>query len=457
MSKIYDLAVLGSGPGGYVAAIRAATLGLSVCLIEKESLGGVCLNAGCIPTKSLLRSAHLFQELRHAAAFGISAENIGFDFNLIMQRKEKVVEQLKKGIAYLLRRRWVDIVSGFGRITDLNTIDVQGQKIRFDKCIVAVGSRPADLPGIRIDANSGIFSSRQILQLKEIPESLLIIGGGVIGCEFADIFNSLGAQVTLLELTSQILPKEDIEIAGSLERELKKRGIKIFTKTKVSQINKLAEGGFNVLTEDKKAFDCEKILLSVGRIPNDDDYGLDQVGIKHNNGTIEVNASMQTNIENFYAVGDVLGKTYLAHAASREGIVAVENIVGITSKVNYDCIPRCVYTDPQVASAGLSEDMARKKYVKVKVSKFPLAASGKAVIENKAQGMVKLITDGEDNILGAGLCSPMASELIHELCVAMEAGVKSAQLSKIVHAHPTISESIIESAEAMHSKAIHII
>jgi len=264
MSKIYDIAILGSGPGGYVAAIRAATLGLSVCLIEKGDLGGVCLNAGCIPTKTLLRSAHLVQEIKNASVLGVKVDNISFDFDQLMHRKEKVVEQLKKGILYLLKKRGVDIVNGFGKITDLNTIDVQGREIRFEKCIIAVGSQPAVLPGMDFDEKAGILSSRHILELKKIPKSLLIIGGGVIGCEFADILNSLGCEVTMLELTDQILPKEDVEIARSLERELKKRGIKIFTKTKVSQINKLTEGGFNVVSEDKKNIVCEKILLSVG-------------------------------------------------------------------------------------------------------------------------------------------------------------------------------------------------
>ncbi len=456
MSKVYDIAILGSGPGGYVAAIRAAGLGLSVCLIEKGNLGGVCLNAGCIPTKTLLRSAHLVQEIKHASVLGIKVDNIDFDFDVLMQRKEKVVDQLKKGILYLLKKRGVDIVNGLGKITDLNTIDVQGRKIRFDKCIIAVGSQPAVIPEMNFDEEAGILSSRHILELKKIPKSLLIVGGGVIGCEFADIFNSLGCEVTMLELTDQILLKEDVEIARSLERELKKRGIKIFTKTKAVKTNKLAVGGFNVITEDKKNIVCEKILLSVGRVPNGQDCGLDEVGIKHNNGTIEVCESMQTNIENFYAVGDVLGRTYLAHAASREGIVAVENIAGIPSRINYDFVPRCVYTDPEVASVGMSEAAARQRNIKIKIAKFPLTACGRAVVENKAQGMVKLISDSEDNILGAALCSSIASELIHELCVVMESGIKSSRFSEIVHAHPTLSESIMEAAQVLQSKAVHI-
>ena len=456
MSKVYDIAILGSGPGGYVAAIRAAGLGLSVCLIEKGNLGGVCLNAGCIPTKTLLKSAHLVQEIRHASVLGIKVDNIDFDFDVLMQRKEKVVDQLKKGILYLLKKRGVDIVNGLGKVTDLNTIEVRDQKIRFDKCIIAVGSQPAVIPGMNFDEKAGILSSRHMLKLKKIPKSLLIIGGGVIGCEFADIFNTLGCEVTIIELTDQILPEIDAEIARSLERELKKRGIKIFTKTKALKTKKLVEGGLNVVTEDKNNIVCEKILLSVGRVPNGLDCGLDEVGIKHNNGTIEVYESMQTNIENFYAVGDVLGKTYLAHAASREGIIAVENIAGIPSRINYDFMPRCVYTNPEVASVGMSEAVAREKNIKIKVAKFPLAACGKAVVENKAQGMVKLISDSEDNILGAALCSSSASELIHELCVAMESGIKSVQFSEIVHAHPTLSESIMEAAQVMHSKAIHI-
>lgn len=455
MSKIYDIAILGSGPGGYVAAIRAAALGMSVCLIEGGDLGGVCLNAGCIPTKTLLRSTHLLKEIKHATVFGIKVDNIDIDFDALMQRKEKVVEQLKKGILYLLKKRGVNIVNGFGKITGSNTIEVSGEKIKFKKCIIAVGSKPAVIPGINFDKKAGILSSRQMLQIKSIPKSLLIIGGGVIGCEFADIFNSLGCQVAIVELTDQILPKVDIDIARSLEKELKKQGIKIFTKTKVARTNKLTAGGFDVVTEGNNNIVCEKILLCVGRIPNGGGCGLKSVGIKHDKGAIEVTESMQTNIENFYAVGDVLGKTYLAHAASREGIVAVENIAGMSSRINYDFVPRCVYTDPEVASVGISEAEARGRNINIKIAKFPLSACGRAVVENKAQGMVKLISDSEDNILGASLCSSIASELIHELCVAMESGIKSAKFSEIVHAHPTFSESIMEAAKGINSKAIH--
>ena len=455
MSKIYDIAVLGSGPGGYVGALRAATLGLSVCLIEKGDLGGVCLNAGCIPTKILLRSAHFLHEVKNASALGIKVDNVGFDFDVIMGRKEKVVDQLKKGILYLLKKRGVAIVTGSGRITSLNTIEVQGQTIRFKNCIIAVGSKPAELPAIKFSEKSGVFSSRDMLKIKDIPKSLLIIGGGVIGCEFADIFNSLGCDITIVELTDQILPNEDIDIALSLEKELKKRGIKILTNTKVTQLKELNAGGFDIQTDDKKNIICEKILLAVGRVPNGLDCGLEAVGIKHNNGTIEVNASMRTNIDNFYAVGDVLGKTYLAHVASHEGIVAGENIAGNPFKMNYDFVPRCVYTNPEVASVGMSEAMAVEKNIKIKVGKFPLLANGRAAVENKNQGMVKLISDSDDNIIGGALCSSLASELIHEVCVAMESGIKSSKFSEIIHAHPTISESIMEAAKDINLKAIH--
>lgn len=455
MSKIYDIAILGSGPGGYVAALRGAMLGMSICLIEKGEIGGVCLNAGCIPTKTLLKSAHLLDEIKGAAAFGIKVDNIDFDFRAMMQRKENVVEQFKKGILYLLKKRGVDIVKGLGKITGLNTIEVQGQIIEFKKCIIAVGSKPLELPGIRFNEQSGILSSRDILKLKEVPKSFLIIGGGVIGCEFADIFNSLGCDITIMELTDQILPKEDIEIARNLEKELKKKGIKIFTKTNVTLLNKIAGGGFEVQTEDGKTIECEKILLSVGRSSRGLDCAIDSVGIKHVNGTIEVNNSMQTNIENFYAVGDVIGKTYLAHGASHEAIAAVENIAGNPLKINYNIVPRCVYTDPEVASVGMSEAMARQSNIKIKVGKFPLVANGRAVVENKAQGMVKLISDSKDNIIGGALCLSHASELIHELCVAMQSGIKAEKFTEIIHAHPTISESIMEAAMDISSKAIH--
>ncbi len=458
MEKVYNIAVLGSGPGGYVAAIRAAQLGLSVCLIEKDKLGGVCLNQGCIPTKALIKSAKTLEALKNSAALGIKADNFSFDFALCQQRKESVVEALRKGIDFILKKRGVDLIYGFGRIKDKNTIDVEGKNVKFENCIIAVGSRPADLRTIKFDEGKGIISSNDILKLKDIPKSLLIIGGGVIGCEFAYIFSCLGSEVSIVELTEQIVPTEDAEIIRYLRNDFKKRGIKVRTKSQATLIDKPASGMSEVSLDSGEKIKADKILLSVGRKSNTENCGIAELGINLDKGRILVNERMQTNIDNFYAIGDAVGRTYLAHVASREGINAVENITGKNSKIDYHNVPRCMYTNPQVASVGLQEGEAKEKGIDVKIGRFPFLASGKAVVEKQTQGLVKLIINSKDDkIIGAAICGALATELIHEICVAMAAGISAKVLSEVIHAHPTLSESIMEAAEAVEGEAIHIL
>ncbi|MBI4846691.1 MAG: dihydrolipoyl dehydrogenase [Candidatus Omnitrophica bacterium] len=458
MEKKYDLVILGSGPGGYVSAIRAAQLGLSVCLIEKEKLGGVCLNWGCIPAKSLLKSVHLYKEMKIALELGIIATNIGFDFSLIQKRKEKVVKQLCQGVEFLLNKHKVDIVYGKGKLLDYRTVIVDDHRMIFDNCIIAVGSKPIELESVKFNLSCGIISSKEALALDSIPKSIAIIGAGVIGCEFADIFAGLGAEVKLIEIAGQILPNEDAEIANCLAVELNKKGIKILTSAQVSLVRNLSSGLNEISLNSGVKIEAEKILLAVGRKPDFEGSGVLEVGIVIKEGKILVDERMRTNVENIYAVGDVVGKTYLAHVATREGIIAVENITKKKSIMDYDVIPRCVYTHPQIASVGLSEAAARQKYKDIKVGKFILRASGKALVENIPQGIVKLVVNSADSkVVGASICANEAAELIHVICVGMQQAITYERLAETIFAHPTISETIKEAAEAIDKKAIHAV
>ncbi|MCP4649435.1 MAG: dihydrolipoyl dehydrogenase [PVC group bacterium] len=457
MDKIYDIAILGSGPGGYVSAIRAAQLGLSVCLIEKHKLGGVCLNAGCIPTKTLLKSAHLYQSLQSIEDLGVNLENLSFDLSVCQKRKTSVVEQLKKGIEFILKKRGVDIVYGAGRIISKDEIKAGDQNIKFKNCIIATGSRPAQLPAISFNPSGGIVSSDELLEVESVPKSLLVIGGGVIGCEFADIFNSIGSEITIVELAGQLLPNEDAEVSRALTISFKKRGIKILTSTSIQELSQ-TEGDLEAITDIGQKISVEKVLLSVGRTANTQDSGIEEIGINIENGRIIVNEYMQTNIDNFYAIGDVVGKMWLAHVASAEGKKVVENIAGEQAKIDYTIIPRCIYTYPQIASVGMTEKQAREKGNEIKVGKFPFSACGKAMVEKSGPGFIKLLIDADNNkIIGASLFGDTVTEIISQVCIAMQSGLTADELANIVFAHPTLSETIMEAAEAVQGRAIHVI
>jgi dihydrolipoamide dehydrogenase len=459
MDKKYDLVVLGSGPGGYVAALRAAALGQSVCLIEKEELGGVCLNWGCIPTKALLKSAHFLTSLKKSETFGIKlkSDSIEFDFSAVQRRKQEIVDKLKKGIEFLLKKRNVHIVIGQGKFLDQQSIDAAGTKICFNKAIIATGSYPAELSNVKFDQSLGIVSNQGVLSFTELPKSLLIIGGGVIGCEFADIYAAFGCEVTIIELAEQILPNEDKDIVRILAGDFKKRNIKIMAKSKVESIKKQFDGkNLVVKVSNGEEIIVEKVLLSVGRIPNLNNCGLDNLGIEIKDGKIVVNGQMQTSINTIYAIGDVVGQNFLAHVASHQGIIAAEHIAGVDVRMNYDIIPRCIYTYPEIACVGLTQEQAEKKGIKVKSGQFSFSASGRAMIEDDTKGMVKLIVqESDDRIIGAVLCGPMATEMIHEICVAMRADLKASQLGNLIHAHPTLSESIMEAGLDADFNAIH--
>jgi len=453
MENSFDLVVLGSGPGGYVAAIRAADLGLSVCLIEKENVGGVCLHWGCIPTKTLLKSAHLLNDVKTCASLGIKIGEAEFDFSVLQKRKQSIVTGLAKGIDSLLRARRISILMGEGTIADASGVLVNGQRIGFKNCIIATGSSPVELPAIKMNATRGILSNREILSLGNIPKSLLIIGGGVIGCEFADIFSSLGTSVTIVELTDQLLPTEDADIVSGLVGEFKKRKIKMYNNCRIGKLD-----GARATLENGEAIAAEKVLLSVGRTPNIEGLDLESLGVKVAKGAIVVNEFMQTSVEGIYAVGDVVGKTFLAHAASHEGIIAAEHIAGNFIKMEYDYIPRCVYTHPQIASVGITEKKAREKGIDIRVGKFPFKASGKALVEGTTQGIVKVISDAKtDAVIGAAVCGHNATELIHVICTGMQAKFSTEKFCSTIFAHPTLSEAISEAFLSLNNKAIHIL
>ncbi|MBU1087399.1 MAG: dihydrolipoyl dehydrogenase [Candidatus Omnitrophica bacterium] len=461
MENKYGLVVLGSGPGGYTAALRAAALGQSVCLIEKEKIGGVCLNWGCIPTKSLLKSAHFFDSLKKSEIFGVKIKpgSIELDFSAVQQRKKEIVDKLTKGIEFLLQKRKVRIVKGQGRFLDKNRIDVQGEVINFDKCVIATGSYPAELKNIKFDDALGIVSNRGGLSFTHVPKSLLIIGGGVIGCEFADIYAALGSEVTIIEVAERLLPNEDKDIVRVLTNDFKKRKIKIFTQGKVESVSKSSNSQeLLIKLSQGQELSAEKVLLSVGRIPNIDNCGLENLGLDMLDGRIKVNEQMQTSISTIYAIGDAVGKNFLAHVASHQGIIVAENIAGNASRMNYANIPRCVYSHPEIASIGISQEQAEKQGLKIKIGKFPLLASGRALIEDDSKGMIKIIVQAsDDRIIGACLSGPMATEIVHEIAVAMNADLTVKQLAGIIYAHPTVSESIMEAALDSDGQAIHLI
>ncbi|MCM8812895.1 MAG: dihydrolipoyl dehydrogenase [Candidatus Omnitrophica bacterium] len=446
----YQVAVIGGGPGGYAAAVRVAAHGKSVCLIEREQLGGVCLNWGCIPTKALLRSAHLFAELSDAAALGIDLGSAHFNMPRCQQRKQGIIEQLRKGMEFICRKSGISLIAGTAAFENARTLCVDGARaISFEQAVVAVGSRPAALPGVCFDAARGILSSSEALSLSRVPESLCIIGGGVIGCEFADLFASLRCRVTIVEQASQLCPWEDTEIMEMLAASLRRKGVAVMTGATVQRVASLPDGECLVTTADGISHRVEAVLVAVGRMSAADNLGLAQAGIELSRGWIPVNEYMQTAAPAIYAVGDAVGRTFLAHAAAREGIVAADHLSGAGSRraMEYGCVPRCIYTRPQVASVGLNAAAAAQQQRAVVTAAYSYMASGKALIENARQGMVKLVADAADGtVCGASIIGAQASELIHEVALAVSAGVKMPELAGIIHAHPTLAEAIGEAA-----------
>ncbi|NOX87411.1 MAG: dihydrolipoyl dehydrogenase [Calditrichaeota bacterium] len=460
----YDIAIIGSGPGGYVAAIRAAQLNLKTALIERDRLGGICLNWGCIPTKALLKSAELFDEINHAKSFGIKVENAEIDFPSVIRRSRQVADLNSKGVEFLMRKNKVDVFSGSARFKDKSTLEVtdskgKSQTLSAKHIIIATGGKPKSIPGVRIDEQK-IISSKKAMTLDKKPESLAIIGAGAIGVEFAYFYNSIGTNVTIIEMLDHILPLEDKEIAAVLERSFKKRKIAIHTSTMVTKVETENEGVKIHIKKGEKEeiISAERALLAVGIQGNIEGLNLESIGVEHEKGFIKVGDRYQTNVEGVYAIGDIIGAPLLAHVASHEGIVCVEKIAGLEPRpVDYKNIPGCTYCQPQVASIGLTEEQARAEGYEIKIGKFPYTASGKARAIGAREGLVKLIFDARyGELLGAHIIGSEATELIAELGIAKTLETTPAELFHTIHAHPTLSEMIMEAAADAEGQAIHL-
>jgi len=459
-----DIVIIGGGPGGYVAAIRAAHLGLSIVLVEKDKLGGVCLNRGCIPTKTLVSTAEILHNIKRANEFGIGVEGISLDFSKVMNRKEQVVQKLISGIEQLIKVNQIRVIYGEGNILEPGIVEVvnrEGQKevIKTKNIIIATGSSMMKIPVPGLDTE-GVMYSDEVLNLQKLPAQLLIIGGGVVGIEFAGIFNAFGVEVTVVEMLPRILPPIDEEISQRLSLILKRRGIKILTNSQVKEIKKNGHN-LEVIISTPEGEDLnlitEKVLLSAGRIPDFGDIDVKRLGIELEEKAIKVDEKMRTNIPGIYAIGDVVGKIMLAHVASAQGKVAVENIAGLERSMDYRAVPNCVFSIPEVASVGLTEKEAREKYDKIKISKFPYMANGKALGMGETEGLVKIVADEDTfEILGLHILGAHASDLIAEGTLALSMEATAEEIIDTIHAHPTLAEIIAEAAEGIVGKPIHL-
>ncbi len=460
----YDVIVIGSGPGGYVAAIRAAQLGFSVAVVEKAELGGVCLNWGCIPTKSLLKSAQVLDYVKHANEYGILVSEAKPDFQAVIARSRSVASQMNKGVEYLFKKNKIDIIQGFGKLLKNNFVEVTSSdntKSEFSAkhIILATGARSRELPNLKQDGKH-IIGYREALTLPQLPESMLVVGSGAIGTELASFYNSMGTQVTLVEYLPNIVPLEDEEVSKQLGRSLKKAKINILTGTSVDSVS-VTNGKCIVTVSDKKGskqIETDIVLSAVGISTNIENIGLEDIGVKTDKGKIIVDAFYRTNIDGVYAIGDIVPGQALAHVASAEAICCVEAIAGLNPKpIDYQNIPSGIYTTPEVASVGMTEQEATEKTIAVKIGKFPYTASGKATAAGNRDGFVKLIFDAEtDILLGAHFVGLNVTEMISEMVVGKSLSVTAKQLIHSIHPHPTMSEAIMEAAAAAHNEAIHV-
>ncbi|MDF2910611.1 MAG: lpdA [Sporolactobacillus laevolacticus] len=472
MANNYDLVLLGGGTGGYVAAIRASQLGLKTAIVEKDALGGTCLHKGCIPTKALLRSAEVYNEVKESASFGVEVSEVSLHFQKIQERKQAIVEKLHHGIQQLMKKGKIDVYNGFGRMLgpsifsplpgsiSVEFADGRENEILTSKnVIIATGSRPRSLNGLEIDGKL-VLTSDEALRLEECPASILVVGGGVIGVEWASMLADFGADVTIVEYSDRIIPTEDKTLSITLARSLKKRGIKIVTSAKVLPETLKKENGITIdaeIGDKQQTFTAEKMLVSVGRLPNTEDIGLNNTSIETDHSYIKTNPFGQTKESHIYAIGDVIGGLQLAHVASHEGIKAVEHLAGLpVEPLHPELVPRCIYTRPEVASIGLSEAEAKKEHV-VKVGKVPFGAIGKALVYGESEGFAKIVADKTtSDILGIHLYGPHATDLIGEAAVAKLLDATPWELSEAIHPHPTLSEVIGEAALAVDGRAIHI-
>ncbi|TVR73074.1 MAG: dihydrolipoyl dehydrogenase [Marinilabiliales bacterium] len=461
----YDLIVIGSGPGGYVAAIRASQLKMKVAVVEKEELGGVCLNWGCIPTKSLLKSAQVLNYLKHASDYGIKTGGEAKpDFPAVIERSRKVAEGMSKGVQYLMKKNKIEVISGYARLAGKNTVEVKTEgksssTITAKHILLATGARSRELPSLKQDGKK-IIGYREAMTLDKLPKSMIVAGSGAIGSEFAWLYASMGTRVTLVEYMDSIVPLEDEEVSAQLGRSFKKMGMKVMTSSSIEG----AEVKGNVCTarvktkKGEEKIEAEIILSAVGITPNTSGIGLEENKVEMDGERVKVDEFYQTSMDGVYAIGDIVGGPALAHVASAEGIICVEKIRGLEPEpLNYDNIPSCVYTGPEVASVGMTEKSAREKGVDIRVGKFPFTASGKASAAGEKEGFVKLVFDAKyGELLGAHMIGANVTEMIAEIVVARKLETTGHEIIKSVHPHPTMSEAVMEAAAAAWDEVIHL-
>ncbi len=461
----YDIIVIGSGPGGYVTAIRASQLGMKTAVVERSELGGICLNWGCIPTKALLKSAQVFEYATHAAEYGVDIQGAAkADLTKMVARSRDIANQMSKGIQFLFKKNKIEVLNGFGKVVAKNTVEItaqDGSKQQYTakNIILATGARSRELPNLKQDGQK-IIGYRQALTLKQQPKSMIVVGSGAIGSEFAYFYNSIGTKVTLVEFLPNILPLEDEEVSKQMERAFKKAKINVMTSSTVEKVD--IEGDVcKVSIKTKKGeevHEADIVLSAVGITPNLEGIGIEEMGIELEKGRVKVDTFYRTNVEGIYAIGDIIATPALAHVASAEGITCVEKIAGLhVEPVDYSNIPGCTYTLPEVASVGMSEKAAKEAGYEIKVGKFPFTASGKATAAGAKDGFVKLIFDAKyGELLGAHLVGANVTEMIAELVVAKKLETTGHEIIKSIHPHPTMSEAIMEAAAAAYDEVIHI-
>jgi dihydrolipoamide dehydrogenase len=465
MTKEYDVVIIGGGPGGYVAAIRGSQLGLKVAVVEKAKVGGTCLHAGCIPSKALLRSAEVYVQTKMADRFGVIASEIGFDFSKVQARKEEIKDRLFKGIQHLMQKGKIDVYDGKGSILETKDVLVElnngeGEVLLSPRNIlIATGSRPRTLPGLAVDEKY-VMTSDESLEMEALPNSIIIVGGGVIGIEWASMLTDFGVQVIVIEYADRILPTEDKDVSKEIQRLLKKKGVKIFTGAKVLPESLEKGEGVSIKAELKgkeSSFSADKLLVSVGRSPNTEGIGLEKTAVELNRIFIKTNEHYQTNEPNIYAIGDVIGGLQLAHVASHEGIIAIEHMAGENPEAfDLNVVPKCVYCSPEVASIGLTEDAAVEKGYQVKTGKFSFRAIGKALVFGESDGFVKLVVEeGTNKLLGAHMVGPHVTDMITEFGLAQVLNATSMDIAHTIHPHPALSEAIGEAALDVDGKALH--
>jgi len=460
----FEILVIGAGPGGYVAAIRSAQLGFSTAIVERETVGGICLNWGCIPSKSLLRNAEVLNLVKDAEKFGISFDNLSYDFGKAIDRSRQVVRRLTTGVGYLLKKNNVEHIVGSATFVDAHTIQIgtatgENRTVSAENIIIATGARQREIPTLPIDHNV-VITSRDALEMREIPNRVVVIGGGATGAEFSHVYRSYGSEVTIVELMDRIVPNEDQEISEVLDKSFRDQGIESRTSASVEAIEingdiatvNISENGNNSVIE------CDKVLVAVGVQGNTDGIGLEQVGVATDRTFITVGENLETNVSGVYAIGDVTGRMLLAHVASAQAVTAIEYIAGLNPpQIDYSLMPRAIYCKPQVASFGLTESQARDQGIKIKIGKFPFTASGKAIALGETDGMVKLVVDEEiGEIIGAHMIGAEVTELLGELSITKMLEGTATELGWLVHPHPTISEMIKEAALDTVGEAIHV-